>query len=59
MMTLKDISQEREKFCILHELGNKMQLGFWVPFELLTGFSGGQGGKAFEKFTVFSLKLVR
>ena len=37
------ISQKGEKFCILHELRNKTQLGVWVHCEPLTGFRGTRG----------------
>ena len=33
----------KEKFCVLHELGNKMQLGVWVHCEPQNRFSGGPG----------------
>ena len=36
------ISQEGKKFCVLHNLGNKMQLGVWWHYEPLNGFSGDQ-----------------
>ena len=49
------VSQEGKKLCVLHEL---MQLGVWVHYELLNGFSGWPWSKAFENFTIFSLKLV-
>ena len=38
--------QRRKKFCILHELGNKKQLGVWEHCEPLNGFSRGPGDKA-------------
>ena len=56
------VSQEGKKFCVLHELGNKMQWGegrgVWVHCESLNGFSGGTGDKTLEKYKIFSLKLV-
>ena len=51
-------SQKGKKFSILHELRNKMQLKIWVHCEPLSGFSGGPGGKALEKFIILRLKLV-
>ena len=54
-MTDQGVSPEGKKVYVLHELGNKMQLGAWVHCEPLNGFSGS---KALEKFTVFTLKLV-
>ena len=42
------VSQERKKFCVLHELRNKMQLGIWGQYEPLSGLSGGPGGKSLE-----------
>ena len=56
--TKQDISQEGKKFCILHELGNKMQLGVWAHWEPLNWLNGLPLGKALEKFALFSLKLV-
>ena len=44
-------SQKGKRFCVLHELGNKFQLGL----EPLSGFSGRSGGKSFRTFN-FSLK---
>ena len=52
------VSQEGKKFCDLHELGDKMQLGVWGHCDSLSGFSGKAVSKALEKFTIFSLKLV-
>ena len=54
------IGQEGKKICVLHELGNKTQLGggVWAHCEPLSGFSEGAWGKAFEKLTIFNLKLV-
>ena len=43
----QDVSQE----CVLHELGNKTQLGVW-------GRDGKPEGKALGKLTTLSLKLV-
>ena len=34
---LQGTGQEREKFCILHELGNKIQLGVWSYSTSLVG----------------------
>ena len=45
------LASMEKKFCILHELGSKIQLR-------VCGFSVGPGGKALGKFTIFSLKLV-
>ena len=36
---------ERKKFCVLHELENKIVLGFWVQCEPPNGFSGGPWAK--------------
>ena len=33
------VSQEGKKPCVLHELGNKMQLGVWGNYEPLRGFN--------------------
>ena len=56
------LARKEKKFCILPELGNKTQLGVWVYCERcsvgLGGFDGWPGGKALEKLTIFSLKLV-
>ena len=52
------ISQEGKNLCVLHELGNKMQLGVWGHCEPLNGFRDGPRGKAFGKCTIFSFKLV-
>ena len=49
------VSQERNEFCVLQELENKMQLGVWEHCEPL---SGGTGGKALGTFTIISLKLI-
>ena len=49
------VSQEGKLFCVLHELGNKMQLEVWGHCEPL---SEGRRGKALGTFTIFSLKLV-
>ena len=59
-MSNDGVTQEGKKICVLHELGNKMQLGVWGwgHCDPLTGFSGAPGGKVLGKFTVFSLKLV-
>ena len=48
----------REKFCVLHEFGNKTQLGFWGHREPFSGFTWGTEGRALGTFTIFSLKLV-
>ena len=45
-------------FCILHELGSKMHLGSGGHWDPLSGFSGGPGGKASGRFTIYSLKIV-
>ena len=42
---LQGIDQEREKFCILHELGNKIQLGVW---SYSTSLVGEQGTKTYN-----------
>ena len=47
------VGKEGKELCVLHELGNKMQLGEHCG--LLNGFNRGPGGKAFEKCTIFSL----
>lgn len=51
------ISQEKKKFSILQELGNKTRLLVWAHCEPHNGF-GGPGGKALDKCAIFSLKLV-
>ena len=43
------VSQERKKFCVLHELGNKTLLGVWGHYEPLSGLSGGPGGQSLWK----------
>ena len=58
MVTIQSVSQEEKKFCVLYELGYKTQLGFWAHFEPLSGFTGGPGGEALKKFTIFCVKLV-
>ena len=50
-------TRKEKKICVLHELENKMQLGVWVHFKPLNGFSGPKE-KALQKFTIFSLKLA-
>ena len=57
-LRFQGISQEGKKLCILHELGNKMQLGVYGHCEHLNGFNWEPEDKDLEKFTVFSLKLV-
>ena len=37
------ISQEGKKLFVLHELGNKMQLGVWALWQSLYGFRGTRG----------------
>ena len=49
---IQGIGQEEKKFCILHKLGNKMQL--WAPQLVKWGTSG----QSPWKFTIFSLKIV-
>ena len=51
---LGGVNQEGKKFCISHELGNKMLLGVWAQCEPLSEFNGEPGGKALEKFKIFS-----
>ena len=56
---VQGVSREGKKFCILYELGNKMQPGVWVHCDSVNGFSGGiRVGGNLEKFTIFSLKLL-
>ena len=43
---IQGISQGGKKFCILHELANKTQLGVWTHCQPLNGFSGRPGTKA-------------
>ena len=40
---VQGVSREGKKFCILYELGNKMQPGVWVHCDSVNGFSGGSG----------------
>ena len=55
MQVTQSIIMEGKKTCILHELGNKMQLvvcgALWAP-------QWKTRGKALGTFTIFSLKLV-
>ena len=52
------LPKKEKQFCVLQDLGNKMQLGVRVHYEPLNGSSGGPGSKALEKCSIFSLKLV-
>ena len=47
------------KKCVLHKLGNKIQLGvWWGTVSPLVGSVGNQGHKPLENlYTIFSLKL--
>ena len=60
---MQGVSQERKKLCVLHELGDKTQLGVLVggrgggALETL-GLSGGPQSKALGTYTIFSSKLV-
>ena len=38
------VDQKGKKFCVLYELGNKMQPGAWGHCKPLSAFSGGSGG---------------
>ena len=51
------VSQEEKKFCVLEELGNKMQLGPGCTVSPSMG-SVRPGSKSLEKFTIFSMKLI-
>ena len=37
------VSQEGKKFCVLHELENKTQLGVWAHCEPLSGLRATRG----------------
>ena len=55
-MHYQGVSQKGKKFCILHELGNKTQLGVWGHFEPFSEFSEQVQPdiKVLEIFTIFS-----
>ena len=58
-LEIEGICQERKKFCILYELGNKIQVKSGGHYESLSGFTEEPQGKAPWKITIFSLmKLV-
>ena len=56
-LSYQGIHQEGQKFCVLHELENKMHLRSRHTVSPSVG-SGRPGGKSLEKSTTFSLRLV-
>ena len=44
-IAIQSICQEGKKFCVLHDLGNEMQLWVLGHFEPLIRFSGWRGGQ--------------
>ena len=47
---IQSVSQDSKKFCVFHELANKMQLGGWEHSESLSEFRGGAGGKPHKTY---------
>ena len=58
IIPIQGVRQDIKKILLLHELGQKRSWGVWTHFERFNGFSGGAGGKALVKSTIFILKLV-
>ena len=56
--TTKALARKAKKYKFCIKLGDKIQLGVWMYCDPFRWFSGGPGGKALEKFIIFSLKLL-